>query len=460
MLGTIMTFVGLIAIVGGIYLLYRKFSQQTTIVNTTLAIFLLIIGLATASFKGLAFYAEPGYSYLVQYPTGKQIAVLTPGYHFRYFGDVIPFKKYLTVKFSDSADVLEYSGKQEQIPVRFNDAVEADVGLSVRVQLPTKPESFKKLALDFRSQENFLSSSVIPAIKEVVRNSARMYSAQEYITGRGGAFENAVLDQLTDGIYILVINKKIEYNDTEDFFADDEEQRNVKQKENIKDDVEIKRDSNGNKMRKKHPFKEYNIYISQATIETVETEEKFNKMIGLQRDAAAQTNIIKQETQKAIHNRQKIIQEGETKKAEIRIIKEQEQIQQLIEKETQQKAAEIEKKKAQIEFETEKIRAETKRTLADAEAYKRQVEIEANNALEQRLSAYIEVNRVYAEALGKQKSLVPQIVIGNSGSGEGQMNSINDFINLLMANQANQLAVDLNFDNVQKVQKVQKVQNP
>ena len=35
------------------------------------------------------YYAEAGYSYLVQYPTGKQIAETTPGYHFKFCDGIV-----------------------------------------------------------------------------------------------------------------------------------------------------------------------------------------------------------------------------------------------------------------------------------------------------------------------------------------------------------------------------------
>lgn len=66
---------------------------------------------------------------------------------------------------------------------------------------------------------------------------------------------------------------------------------------------------------------------------------------------------------------------------------------------------------------------------SDAEAYKKRQIILADNALEQRLNALIEINKNYAASL-KDNKIVPEIVI--SGNGQGQSSAM-DLINLLTA---------------------------
>jgi hypothetical protein len=45
-------------------------------------------------------------------------------------------------------------------------------------------------------------------MQEAMRNAARMYSVQGCIGGRGGDFENAVLDQIRNGIFLLDVKEE------------------------------------------------------------------------------------------------------------------------------------------------------------------------------------------------------------------------------------------------------------
>ena len=56
---------------------------------------------------GLFFYWKASYSYLVQYINGTQVVHLEPGIHFKGGWEVMPFKKYLTIKASKEENDFE-----------------------------------------------------------------------------------------------------------------------------------------------------------------------------------------------------------------------------------------------------------------------------------------------------------------------------------------------------------------
>jgi hypothetical protein len=87
---------------------------------------------------------------------GTQKAVLSPGFHTRFFGEAIPFKKYLTVSVGSSGEVVSGSvGLQE---IRFCDSVAAQVRKTSRFELPSTEERFLKMAIAYGAQDNLIHS--------------------------------------------------------------------------------------------------------------------------------------------------------------------------------------------------------------------------------------------------------------------------------------------------------------
>lgn len=438
--------IGLISIIGAIAALILKRSgvNSSTIRNWKLQNSILMVagGLFLIFINGLFFYSEAGYSYLVQYPTGTQIAELRPGYHLKWWGEVIPWKKVVTVKFVSTEekkqDNQSYSGSRNTIPVRFNDAVKADLALSARFRLPEDPDLFLKMALEFRSQDNLVNGSLIPSCMEIAKNSARLISAQEYIAGRGGELESAVLDQLEKGMYILDAEEMKQ--EKPDSIAAMDKNRTIENRTLIRYHVNKRRNADGTLMRKKHPIAEYGIVVSQATVEDVNPEQRFKEMLGKQRDAAAQASIEKERAKQAEYEKQRIIAEGEAEKASIKVNMEKEQITALITMETEKKKEQVNVEKHKLELQSARLKAEEVKVLADAEAYKKRKVMEADGALEMKLQTFEKVHEAYAQAIAGTQ-LVPTTYIGG-GDGKGAPSAM-DFINIATANMAKDLDVKI-----------------
>lgn len=470
-----------------------------------------IAGILCLLISGSFYYAEPGYSYLVQYPWGTQKADLNPGYHFYWYGTVLNFKKVVTVRLTDEADKESEtsSAMDNSVLVRFNDSVRATVSSSTRFRLPEDETLFLKLAVDYRNQSNLVMSSLVPVTKEVIRNSARELSAQDYVTGQGGQFEANVLDQLENGIVVLELKdglvptqeekkatedaikaqikaktdmeakiakaekaeepeskRKCEPNDAE-CEADlleiqaqkeaaateaalailDEEpimqlanDRGIETKSSIYRRVVRIFNEDGTLKRKKHPIEQYGILVTQSTIESVQPEEKFQEMLGKQRDAAAAAAVSRQEAKQAQYEKQKIIAQGETEKARTKMSEEQKQTQIIVQAETQMKQAEIDLRTSEINQRKAKIEADALLITKRAEAESKRIVMVADGALEQKLAALENINASWANA-ASQHSMVPTTVIGTN---DGKSNSSADFMSLMTAMAAKQVGVDLN----------------
>ncbi len=167
--------------------------------------------------------------------------------------------------------------------------------------------------------------------------------------------------------------------------------------------------------------------------------------------------IERQNARKEEERKKRIIAQGEAEKAEKRIELEKAQIERVIAAETKAKEAKqeqnrrvtmaetlkkesiVEKERKEIELITAKLEAQRIEALAEAESNKRRKLMQADNALEKRLDAFVEISRAYAEAIN-DKQLVPGVVINGGGKAGGQPNAT-DLISLLTAKAARDLGV-------------------
>ena len=395
-------------------------------------------GIVLAFGQALFFYAEPGYYYFLQYPNGKQAYVTSSGFKWRGFANLRPLKQLVTTVNLPAAEIVgSPTARREPFDnVRFSDSVIADVWMVARFEMPADPEQGIRLMRSFRTQENVVASALVPFNGEVVRNAARTLTGQGYVAGAGGQFETAVYDQLQHGIYIL---------DTEQIRVGVEEgaadpilppwQRQVERDEVTRLKVSRRIGPDGEPLRKPHPWREYGISLSQATVENVVFEAAFRKRIEEQRDAAALASIEREKARTAEFTRQKIITEGESEKATMRVTQEKQQIESVI-------AAETKKLEAEQLLAAERLNAQAIEVMARAEAEARRLKMQADNALEQRLAAQVQMNKdawtAIAQIQGVQ--LVPTYNIGG-GNGDGSM-SVQDFMGLVSMDVIRKTGVD------------------
>ncbi len=110
----------------------------------------------------------------------------------------------------------------------------------------------------------------------------------------------------------------------------------------------------------------------------------------------------------------------------------------VIEAERRRQEAEIQEETAKILLSKAKIDAEAVVVAAEAEAYKKEKILSADNALAQKLEAEIEIQRIWAEAFAKRA--VPQNVFGASGETPvGSDMEVKNFMQLMTLDAAKRL---------------------
>ena len=103
--------------------------------------------------------------------------------------------------------------------------------------------------------------------------------------------------------------------------------------------------------------------------------------------------------------------------------------------------AEIDRETAAIRLEQAKIDAQARQVAADAAAYEKKAILEADNALQQKLDAYVKAQQYWASAFSKRR--VPTQVFGATGNGgAGTDGDVQAFMNIMTMKAAKDLSVD------------------
>ena len=279
----------------------------------------------------------------------------------------------------------------------------------------TGKEKFLDVALKARSQNNLVYSRVLPYRNAVLKNTAKLMSAQEYIAGGSAEFDRAFKDQLELGMYVLeeVVDNTPgdtigQLHSTRLVGADQEQVKKYK----IRYDTKTKEP-----LRNQGALLEYGLTVQQAVVDKIDWEDKFETRLDNQKAEVAATQLERQKTQKATEVKKRIIEEGEANKAEERAKLEKEQIQKTIAAETIVKENEFFLQAEKVMFEKSKIEVQSRRILADVKKY----EIEQADGLSERDKYIIDKNveKGIGVATQVKDTRFPQFMYFGGGTSTG-----------------------------------------
>ena len=408
------------------------FSKKMSTIVIAIGIFLIII-------PGIFFYALPGKAYAVFYPWGSQKAVLQQGINTKWWGKIIDFQMEISVKDILEEDMATYDKIenvyfQMAVEREFSDAVKGEVANSIVIGINLNdPDEFLLMAKKNRSERNLVYSRIIPYRDAVIKNTAKLMSAQEYIAGASAEFDRAFKDQMENGMYIL---EEVEDNRKTDIIGDMDQVRTI-------DDNNAKRKVYKIKTRKVNGVdeplrnegslvKEYGLTVIQAVVNIIDWEDRFDDRLDKQKEQVAETQLERQMTERAIIKTQRVYQEGEANKAEERARLEKEQIQRTIAAETKVKEEQFNLQAERILLEKSKVEAQSRRILADVKKY----EIEKADGLSER-AKYV-IDQDVAKGVGVAEHLkntkFPQFMyFGGGKEGTTQMPIIYDLLGAKLA---------------------------
>lgn len=394
----------------------KKLFSLVTLVVTTLVVLFSITSLVED---------VPNDKIIVnQFPVTGEIEVWSnPGMEGQWFGSTTVYDKAFQFWFGS-----EKQGEARKIV--FNDAGNGAILGSARILLPKDDKSMKKIQAEFGTQANLEAELIAPTITKVVFATGPLLSSYESYAAKKNDLINFIEDQLSHGIYKTTIVE----NTVVDPITG--ESKTLRQAQLVpSDDPE----DYGFQRQEIAPFATYNITLAQLSVDDISYDQKIIDQIQAQQSAAMDVQTSIAEAKKAEQDAKKEEALGKQKVARARaeqlVIKEKA----VVSAEQRREVSKLEKDAA--EFYKQKLILE-----GEGESAKKRLVMQADGALEQKLAAYIEVQKAYANAIQNyQGNWTPQVQTGGS-AGSGQ-NTALDMMEILSIKAARDLALDVGIDN-------------
>lgn len=422
-----------------------------------------VLSLILGMFNQVFFYAEPGFVYHVRTITGEEKVVSDVGFNTYLFGRYNAWKRSMTVQavkggsetLNAEQDGVLASAVLPPQNIMFLDQVDADAEATVRFSIPQDEENFLKLAHEYRSPDNLLRTALIPAFKETLQSTASLMGAEEYYSGGRSGFNSEFENQMTSGIYIVRREEQVRQSarkaKSSANAALGENQQEYGDETKVEFVVNKVLDESGLPKRKMQKFTNFGIAVLDARMTDMRPNSKFVERMQLKQKASADRAIAREQRIQEEEQRLLAIAKGEREVAERQAKAKVEQIQRTTEAETEKQLAltnaeklreqaEIAKETAEIELEKARIEAETQRTLADAEAYQKEVILKADNALAQKLQAEIEIQKLWADAFAKRQVPTNVFGAGSGGTPTGSDSETQAFMQMLTLDAAKRLS--------------------
>ncbi len=379
---------------------------------------------------------DAGNRTVVERTTGEQIVQFAPGiFYAGFFAKEKEWPNQISVTYQEAVAKLEVEDngiEVGQIMIRFSDATTADVRGITQFILPSDEKEMVLIHNTHRTPQSLVVKRLAPYTKECLQSSAQLMSSEKHYGGGRAQMAQDFLDQLKEGVYLLKTEESVVYDSLES------ERKRVYQTE-IQFDAKTLAPK-----RKLSSIKEYGITVADAAITDVDYEEKVDEKLVKIIDAATKSAISKQELMTAQQQTLTAKAKGEQALVEIEYQQKQDQTKQVVEAETKVKVAEQDKLQQKIAYEASILEARKIKELADANAYARQRIMQADGALELKLKAQVEVQKVWADAFSKYTgAVVPQIQTGSGPTTNGALS----FMDIMTAKTAKDFALDLKNKN-------------
>jgi regulator of protease activity HflC (stomatin/prohibitin superfamily) len=380
--------------------------------------------------------------------TGEMTAKMTPGLWMQNFGDIDVWPKAETYFFTHDNDTKGDVDEDTSIEVRFNDGSMCKISGTLRIILPTTEDQAISLVVNrgHKTYQDLQEKLIKPTVRNVLRSTANLMSARESYSEKRLDFITWAREQIEKGVY----KTKAETKQVEDLVTGEKTWKEVKT---------IRLDDSGQPLHESNPMEDTGIVLANFEIKSFVYEKKVQVQISAQQEARMAVETAKAEAEKAKQGELKAIAEGKMKVATAKYEKEQDKIKAVVtaqqEKEVQELnaardknvaviAGEQRKEVATLDRDAAKLKKEELILLGQGESEKKRLILAADGALEQKLSAYKEVSKMYADAIKSyQGNWVPATVMGSNEAAKG--NGATALIDLLTAKTAKDLSLDMSI---------------
>lgn len=376
---------------------------------------------------------DAGNRTVVEQAGGHQFVEFRPGIFLAgFFAKETEWPNQISVTYQADApnlDVKDNGIEIGKIQIMFNDGTTADVKGIAQFVLPSDEKDMILIHNTHRTPQSLVTKRLATFTKECLQSSAQSMSSDKHYGGGRAQMSQDFLDQLRNGVYISQTEEISKYDSIE------------KEKKRLYV-TSIKRDKNGQPLRKTSAIKEYAITVADASIIDTDYAPVVDKKLGQIIDAATKSAVSRQELMTAQQQTLTAKAKGEQALVEIEYQQKQDQTKQVVEAQTKVEVAKQDKLQQQVQYEAAVFEAKKRSTLADVAAYEKRTTIQANGALELKLDAWLKEREFAWAAFGKfQGSMVPQVV---TGTNSGTQTNATDFMQIMGIKAMKDLALDLN----------------
>lgn len=360
---------------------------------------------------------------VVQSPVSGELTCYTSaGLKMTNFGRVTKYPRRAEYDFflvKDGKDIKSDNTKK----IQFSDGGHANLDGGVNWEMPLDCKSIIEIHKTFGSAEG-VGGQIGKAIDSAVYLSGPMMTSTEASGERKAELIELINDQARNGIYQTSSHRE-------------EQPDPITGEKKMVTVMEIARDASGQVKRQQGSLlAQFNVRLLPISLRDMIYEDIVTKQIARRQEAATEVQIAQANARRAEQNAITIAKEGEANAAKAKW--DQETIKAKFVTEAQQKleVAQLAAKEAEQYKQKQILEGE-----GDAE--KKRLLMNANNALDTKLDAYVKVQGMWADAFAKyQGNVVPTTVFG-AGAGGAQTNAAQNFMEIVTAKSAHDLSIDL-----------------
>lgn len=334
---------------------------------------------------------------------GKLQVWSTPGVHWQNFGRLTVYKRsaqyWFNVRGADP-EVKDSKPVDESIQVRFNDGGHGNVSGSLRYDLPTDEGRMIRLHSTYHSMENINHELIKQVVNKSVFMTGPLMSSRESYAEKRADLINFISDQILHGVYRT---ERHTVKETDIISGQEKTVDKVVPKNGEREEVS--------------PIETFGINAYNITISQITYDPAIEKQIEQQQQATMAVQQAMVDARKAEQAAITTAKQGEAEAAKAKwaqeVVKATEVTKAQQEKDVATLVANKNKEVAALDLDTAKLNAQTTMTNAKADSDARKLAMQADNALQKRLDAYVAVQEAWAKAYAAQRP-TPDIQMGGS----------------------------------------------
>jgi regulator of protease activity HflC (stomatin/prohibitin superfamily) len=360
---------------------------------------------------------------VVQSPfSGKLTWYTSAGMKWQGFGKITEYKKRHQFEFECSKDK---EGDTGGLPTTFNDGGKGSICGSIAWEMPLDTANLNLLHSKYGSDAAIESQIIRTGVEKAITMTGPLLSSTESYSARRNELLSLTLDQISHGVYRTdVREEKIK----DEMTGSDKTVKvvNLRPSQNVND--------HGFQRQEPSPLDEFKLHAFNLTIKDIDYEGKVVEQIRQQQQSIMQVQTAIAQSKQAEQQAITAAKNGEAEAAKAKWAQE-------VEKATEVTKAEQEKEVAALDVQTAQLRKQENILLGEGEAAKRRLAMQADGALDRKLTAWVQVQTAYADAIAKyQGNWVPGVVFGGDGKSSQGPSAL---IDLLTAKTARDIGLDL-----------------